>query len=150
MVNDGNRSLQSPSPECSWSDFDDESNNSEYVWETSCCSSLVSKAADESVDDDNDGENDEDEVEAAEDENSKPPPEIYWSYEGTPKEYADDNVSPEQKASQRYGMELQRQIEELERIPRPSCNDIRHLWERIEQENELYRRQFAWQMENSQ
>lgn len=54
----------------------------------------------------------------------------------------------EQKAAQQYGMELQLQIEQLERTPRPPFESIRHLRERIEVENDLYRRQFVWQMEN--
>ncbi|VDL64602.1 unnamed protein product [Nippostrongylus brasiliensis] len=56
----------------------------------------------------------------------------------------------EQKAAQQYGRELQLQIEQLEKTPRPPFESIRHLRERLEAENDLYRKQFVWQMENSE
>ncbi|KAK5977155.1 hypothetical protein GCK32_007990 [Trichostrongylus colubriformis] len=63
-------------------------------------------------------------------------------------ESVDSNVIREQKASQQYGKELQLQIEQMERAPRPPFETINHLRQRIERTNELYRRQFVWQMEN--
>nr|CDJ84695.1 unnamed protein product [Haemonchus contortus] len=63
-------------------------------------------------------------------------------------ETVDSSTIREQKAAQQYGRELQQQIEQMERAPRPPFETISHLRQRIERENELYRRQFVWQMEN--
>ncbi|PIO61694.1 hypothetical protein TELCIR_16774 [Teladorsagia circumcincta] len=63
-------------------------------------------------------------------------------------ESVDSCVIQEQKAALQYGRELQLQIEQLEQAPRPPFESIVHLRQRIERENELYRRQFVWQMEN--
>ncbi|PIO69732.1 hypothetical protein TELCIR_08438 [Teladorsagia circumcincta] len=65
-------------------------------------------------------------------------------------ESVDSCVIQEQKAALQYGRELQLQIEQLEQAPRPPFESIVHLRQRIERENELYRRQFVWQMENSE
>ncbi|KJH45818.1 hypothetical protein DICVIV_08142 [Dictyocaulus viviparus] len=113
-----------------WSDIAEDSDASEYAWDTSLCTRAGSDA-----DDENDGYN------------TCDTHEVFFTDSDDERVDVDDGVTAEQKASQRYGMELQRQIEELEKIPRPS-GDMEHLWERIQLENELYRRQFAWQMEN--
>ncbi|VDK49539.1 unnamed protein product [Cylicostephanus goldi] len=47
-----------------------------------------------------------------------------------------------------YGRELERQIDKIQQEPRPPFETVKHLQERLERENELYRKQFAWQMEN--
>ncbi|VDO69201.1 unnamed protein product [Haemonchus placei] len=65
-------------------------------------------------------------------------------------ETVDSSTIRKQKAAQQYGRELQQQIEQMESAPRPPFETISHLRQRIERENELYRRQFVWQMENSE
>ncbi|KAK6744393.1 hypothetical protein RB195_011226 [Necator americanus] len=61
---------------------------------------------------------------------------------------SNSDINTELKATLEYGKELQRQIDTIEKAPRPPFESIVHLRERLERENELYRRQFAWQMEN--
>ncbi|KHJ81075.1 hypothetical protein OESDEN_19241, partial [Oesophagostomum dentatum] len=66
--------------------------------------------------------------------------------EGEPSEQS--RAIEDELTAQEYGKELERQIELMERAPRPLFESVGHLRERLERENELYRRHFAWQMEN--
>ncbi|VDM85118.1 unnamed protein product [Strongylus vulgaris] len=54
----------------------------------------------------------------------------------------------EELSTLEYGKELERQINVMQQAPRPPFETIKHLQERLERENELYRKQFIWQMEN--